>query len=305
MTWNGSAKPSARSRAQAKTWRRTFSRISPDANGFGGVWRWRSESNHAVFKEHNNEQTRPTDRAKLEAITRCRGTSAHDGQAATGPSGSTASPIESKQVIVESPQVFVPSAEAQKLYADFLAETNKRELSGSENFDKSVLTLSSAGLALSVSFLKDFSPIAGASLPWMLYTSWALFTVATLSTMASFLVSGQAMSHQKTVAHRAYVLGEEAAFEESNPWGIWVPGLNLASAASFFFALIFTVAFIVTNLEGNRMTTGNFKVPAAGSLEQRGAPVPTMQRPVSAPVAAPTPPASAPSGGQGNGASSQ
>ncbi|WP_155403693.1 hypothetical protein [Variovorax paradoxus] len=195
----------------------------------------------------------------------------------------------------------MPTAEAQKLYTDFLAETNKRELSGSENFDKSVLTLSSAGLALSVSFLKDFAPIAGASLPWMLYVSWALFTVATLSTMASFLVSAEAMSYQKKVAHRAYMLGEEEAFEERNPWGICIPKLNVTSAASFFFALTFTVAFIVTNLEGNRMATGNYKAPASGPLEQRGAPVPTMQRPASAPVTAPAAPASAPSGGQGNG----
>lgn len=196
---------------------------------------------------------------------------------------------------------YVPNDECRKLYSEFLAETNKRELSGSENFDKSVLTLSSAGLGLSVSFLKDFAPMNGASPPWMLYTSWAMFTVATLSTMASFLVSGQAMDRQKKVAYRAYMQGDDTAFSERNSWGAWIPRLNFMSAAMFFLALIFTVAFIISNLEGNRMATGNYKVPTSGSLEQRGAPVPTMQRPVPAPVSAPAAPASTPSGGQGNG----
>lgn len=56
---------------------------------------------------------------------------------------------------------FVPTEEIKKIHADFVAEIRKRELSSSENFDKSILTLSSAGLTLSVGFLKDFvsSPV--------------------------------------------------------------------------------------------------------------------------------------------------
>lgn len=49
--------------------------------------------------------------------------------------------------MTEPPEV---SDEIRKVYADHFAEINKREVSGSENFDKAVLTFSSAGLALSV-----------------------------------------------------------------------------------------------------------------------------------------------------------
>jgi hypothetical protein len=196
---------------------------------------------------------------------------------------------------------YEPSPEAQKLYADFIGEVNKRELSGSENFDKSVLTLSSAGLALSITFLKDFGPLSSGAFPWMLYASWGMFTIATLSTMVSFQVSGKALNHQKVVARRAYMEGEEKAFDEVGFWSHVLLWLNRTSAVTFVAALSFTIAFIISNLEGNRMATGNYKAPTTGSLEQRGAPVPTMQRPVSPPVAAPAVPASAPSGGPGSG----
>lgn len=73
---------------------------------------------------------------------------------------------------------YASSDEEKKLYGEFLAETHKREMASTDNFDKSVLTLSSAGLGLSMSFLKDFVGYA-IVWPWVLYGSWILFVAAT------------------------------------------------------------------------------------------------------------------------------
>lgn len=182
-----------------------------------------------------------------------------------------------------------PSDEEKKLYGEFLAETHKREMAGADNFDKSVLTLSSAGLGLSLSFLKDFVG-QGIVWPWVLYGSWVLFVAATLSTMLSFLCSGKALAHGKKQAHRGFMEGDYDAFDERNSWNQWTIGLNYASAASFVLALILTIVFVITNLKERSMTSNTNTSASSPQLLQKGLTVPTMLRPASAP----TPPASTP-----------
>ena len=184
---------------------------------------------------------------------------------------------------------YASSDEEKKLYGEFLAETHKREMASTDNFDKSVLTLSSAGLGLSMSFLKDF---VGHVIvwPWVLYGSWILFVAATLSTMLSFLCSGQALADGKKQAHRGFMEGDYDAFDERNFWNHWTIGLNYASAASFFLALILTIVFVITNSKEKSMTSSTNTSAPAPQLFHKGLTVPTMQRPASAP----TPPASTP-----------
>lgn len=188
---------------------------------------------------------------------------------------------------------YAPTEDDKKHYWEYVTEANKRELLGTDNFDKSILTLSSAGLGLSVSFLKDF--VGGTVLlPWCLYVSWMMFGIATLSTMASFMVSGKALEYQKELAYKAYMQGKADAFETPNRWNQATNGLNWASASAFFLALTLTIVFVIINLEENRMASGTYKPTPTAPLEHRGATVPAMQRPASAPVTPPAQPASSP-----------
>src|SRR3569832_1908841 len=68
------------------------------------------------------------------------------------------------------------SEERKRLYERHREELSKRQISNAENLDKSILTYSAAGLALSLGFLKDFIPISQAKYAWMLYGSLAGFT---------------------------------------------------------------------------------------------------------------------------------
>lgn len=204
--------------------------------------------------------------------------------------------------------------EIKKLHADLVAEIHKRELSSSENFDRSVLTFSSAGLALSIGFLKDFIPIQVAALPWALYLSWGLFTLATCSTMSSFLVSSLALADQKKLAYIYYIERDESAFDKNNKWDRVTRILNYASGAAFLLAMIATTVFISVNLEkGSNMkqtmshrTTDGVGVPRMQAVQteilNKGLTIPTMQQIPSAPVN-PAPPAAAPTTGSTGAAS--
>ena len=191
------------------------------------------------------------------------------------------------------------SDEIRKIYADHVAEINKREISSSENFDKAVLTFSSAGLALSVGFLKDFVPIKSAVAPWMLYGSWALFTAATCATIISFLVSSQALEAQKRRAYAYYMQADDDALRSGNLWDRGTRVLNYTSAASFLIAMILSIVFISINLEkGNAMKDNNPR-NSSGSTEllHKGLPVPAMQqvqRPPAQSASGQTAPAPAP-----------
>ena len=172
------------------------------------------------------------------------------------------------------------SDEIRKVYADHVAEINKREVSSSENFDRAVLTFSSAGLALSVGFLKDFVPIQSAAAPWTLYWSWVLFTAATCATIISFLVSSQALEAQKGRAYAYYMQANDDALRSGNLWDRGTRVLNYMSAASFLLAMILSVVFISINLEKGSAMKDNNPRNSGGSTEilHKGLTVPTMQQ---------------------------
>jgi len=140
------------------------------------------------------------------------------------------------EVEVEGLSAYIPSADAKKAFADLAGEVNKRELSGSENFDKSVLTLSSAGLGLSLTFLKDFIALSTATTKWALYGSWIAFTLATLATMLSFICSGKAQRLQLKAAEDYYICGDESALTRKNRWARFNTALNGLACLAFIFA---------------------------------------------------------------------
>lgn len=180
---------------------------------------------------------------------------------------------------------FVPNDQSEKLLADFTAEVRKRQVSASENFDKSVLTLSTSGLAVSLAFLKDFIPIGQAMGAWMLYASWGLLTAATVITMLSFLASMRAQEFQQAIAEGHYRRGEP--HDKRNPWDRVVIWMNRASGASFIAGVSLTTLFVAINLQ-RAHEVKNLQQASNTVPERRGLPSPGIVP--SAPVRPPPPP---------------
>lgn len=147
------------------------------------------------------------------------------------------------------------AAERQRLYERHRDDLSKRQISNAENLDKSILTYSGAGLALSLGFLKDFIPIRRAEFSWALYGSWIFFTLAMVLVILSYVLSLKVVSLQLDRAERYYLNSEEKALGEETWWDFCANHVNhWMSAVAFAIALIFTTFFVSVNLRGANVT---------------------------------------------------
>jgi len=172
-----------------------------------------------------------------------------------------------------------------KLFSDLKGELYKRQLSNAENFDKSILTYSSAGLGFSLAFLKDFLPITKAAWGWLLYLSWGLFTLAIIITILSYMTSQRGIKKQLSISERYYLNHDEKALKEKNRCTLLTDLLNSFSGMSFVVAIVATTLFVSINLE--RATTmaeqkkGSLRegapIPSVQKIVKKGAPVPAIQ----------------------------
>jgi hypothetical protein len=133
-------------------------------------------------------------------------------------------------------------------YQKYCEEISKRQLSNSEAFDKAILSLSSAGLALSLSFFKFVVPASQAISLDLIKYSWYLFLAAIISTILSFVTSQRALAIELTHAERYYLSDEEEFEKKNNPASNLTELLNILSGLFFILAIINVVRFVVANI---------------------------------------------------------
>ena len=80
-------------------------------------------------------------------------------------------------------------SERVRIYEKTRDDLLQRQRANSENFDKSILSLSSAGLGLTISFISNIVDLSSAVYLFLLYITWILFGVSIINTIVSFLVS--------------------------------------------------------------------------------------------------------------------
>lgn len=139
-------------------------------------------------------------------------------------------------------------------YDKHKAETEKRQISSSENFDKSVLTYASWALGISIAFLKDFVPITIANVPCLLYISWYLFIISIGLTTSSFLISYKSLEISLDHAYKYYKERNQEYANKKSGYTKVVEWFNLISAVCFILGMIFTVIFASANLEKAAMS---------------------------------------------------
>lgn len=138
----------------------------------------------------------------------------------------------------------------QELYAETRKDLLTRQLSNSERFDGAILTLSTAALGISLTFVKEVVPVEKAQCLALLVISWWLFGLAIVSTMVSFLASQLGIKRQLHYAEEYYLNNkEEFLTKENNPAKL-TEALNYVSGLLFVAAVILTIVFVSTNLRG-------------------------------------------------------
>ena len=173
-------------------------------------------------------------------------------------------------------------------FSDYLNELYSREMSNSKDYDKAILTLSTAALGLSLAFIKDVVPLADASAKLLLYISWGLFAFAIVLVITSYFTSQKGIHEQVGLVNQYIANGNEDIFSYDNLFGRFTVYLNFASGAVFVVAIGLTVAFVFINIQkvSNIVSTKeqmqeqctNQNIPFASlpkpQNEERGAPIP-------------------------------
>jgi hypothetical protein len=135
-----------------------------------------------------------------------------------------------------------------EMHDAFRNELLKRQLSNTENYDKSILTLSSAGLAISLTFLKFIVPAEKTEMLILIKASWLFFLMSIIVSLIAYLISNAAITKQLSIAEDYYVKKIAAAANQKN----WLAELNnwLNYTVGFLFsgAIITVVVFVIINL---------------------------------------------------------
>jgi len=147
----------------------------------------------------------------------------------------------------------------EELYAETRKDLLTRQLSNSEKFDGAILTLSTAVLGISLTFIKDIVPLSQVQDMCLIKISWWFFGFAILSTIFSFIVSQLGINTQLSYAEEYYLNNKNEYLTKTNIAAKITEIFNYSAAFFFVMALIFTIIFVSINLQGNPIMTDDDK----------------------------------------------
>jgi hypothetical protein len=124
--------------------------------------------------------------------------------------------------------------------------------SSADSFDKSMLTLSSGALGVSLAVIKDIVPIGQAIWKVLLLTSWIAFALCITTTVASFLFSIAALRQHRELLDRMYSeKNRELENTASTRWNTAVHASVGVAFVLFLVGLFCTMIFIAVNVGKN------------------------------------------------------
>ena len=154
-------------------------------------------------------------------------------------------------------QAYVPTDSDWELYEARRDELQDDMRSMSDEFDKSILTLSSGGLGLSLAFVKDIVPLKQASFIWLLNASWFMFVGAIVATLTSYLMSLEAAKRALKDAEKYYLEDRREYLKQRSWQDHALTWLRVASASCFVLAVVLTGFFVAFNLQAGRDTVSD------------------------------------------------
>jgi hypothetical protein len=151
----------------------------------------------------------------------------------------------------------------EELHDEYRKKVWEDTKSGSENFDKYLLTFSSGALGLSLSFIKDVVPLKEAIwIPWLI-ASWVAFLLCILVTLFSFRVSIRALEKMVPHLNEFYLEGKVDAFNKhlEDRWTKAVDWCAYGGIILFVLGLIFTMMFVGANIREAKQMSENDNRP--------------------------------------------
>ncbi|WP_206483870.1 hypothetical protein [Thalassotalea sp. G2M2-11] len=139
-----------------------------------------------------------------------------------------------------------------EIHDKFRDDLLKRQLSNSEGYDKAILSLSSAGLALSLTAIKFIIPLDTAHYLWAIKTSWWLFFTTIICSLLAYLIGNIAIGKQLKIAEKYYLEGLVSAQTEKNIYTTINSFLNNITGIIFAVAISLVIYFVTANLNGDQ-----------------------------------------------------
>ena len=131
----------------------------------------------------------------------------------------------------------------REMYDRYEAELRSRELSNSQQYDKAILTLSSAGFALSVTALEYTKKAENIDSNFLIICSWWLFFSAITFSLLSFVVGNAAINRQIKFARDYYIECFKDAVSKTSLLVKISSLLNFLAGIAFLSAIAFTITF--------------------------------------------------------------
>jgi hypothetical protein len=168
-------------------------------------------------------------------------------------------------------------------YRRFLEDVDRREMSNADTYDKSLLSLSSAFLGITLTFTQNVVPIETAKCISLLLASWVLFSLTIIVVLGSFIYGQSAIRTLKTMARAFYLDGDLTLNENSEKISTRIFVLNSVTGLLFILAVLSFTTYIGLNVtEAARMTNQR----ESGRTE-RSQPLPNLQQHQTPPAAPP------------------
>lgn len=165
----------------------------------------------------------------------------------------------------------------QQMFAAYAAEQLTRERANADKYDNTILTYSTGALALSLSLIKDVVPLASAHSIGTLKASWACLAFSLLVMLVSFHI-GQTANRKRVEFAREYYIDKIETSLNKKDWAekslSW---LNLLAGAAFFVGVLFTTAFVWTNVQEHPAMTDK-KTTSTTAHAMDGMPSALMQK---------------------------
>lgn len=167
---------------------------------------------------------------------------------------------------------------AVQMHDSFREELLKRQLSNSENYDKAILTLSSSGLAISISFINFIKDISRADFIFLMSLSWAFFTLAIILSLIAYYVGNKAIDKQLDIAEDYYLNGNNEAITQKNRFTTYNEWLNVSCGVLFILGIFCVAIFVVINVHKGGAFMSERKPTVLECINLDSASIPRMQR---------------------------
>jgi len=169
--------------------------------------------------------------------------------------------------------------ENRRIFESARDHLDQASLNNTEQLDKAILTLSSAGLALSLSFSNSLMRLGNAENLLGLKISWLCFSIAIVSTLISFLTSASAISIEREHIYKYYIEENDKYGAANNRWGIVTYYINRFSVVAFIAAVALSVLFVWSNVPPGE----NDMINKPHTSQEKKGYVPPMKQPANVP----------------------